>query len=174
MVCASTSLMLNVNHQVPKIGKESVLKKRRFRNLAKNFQNTCKHISEKYQPPHISPWKDEKRTHNFLTKWFREYPWLCYSEKLKGVVCYECTEAIKKKLMSQHNKSVLKLINGEGLKNWKNAESRFNNHEKSQTHKEAVVKIIHSALNLLFHKFVWCHKLSSIMQQNPWKLFSNH
>ncbi|KAJ8868546.1 hypothetical protein PR048_030084 [Dryococelus australis] len=94
-------------------------------NTNTDYVNDTTFILEKNKPAHIPPQKDKKRTHNFLLKLFFKYPWLHYNEKLKDVVCFECTEVMRKKLLSRQTK----------------AESRFISHEKSQAHKEAVVKI---------------------------------
>ena len=84
---------------------------------------------------------------NFGKEWFKQHPWLHYSENKKSVLCFTCATA--------HAKNVLNLVNTKeqafvvtGFKGWTKAKERFKLHESSHTHRFATEQIEHTTKSL--------------------------
>ena len=75
---------------------------------------------------------------SFQANWFKSWKWLHYDEESDN--CHTCVKAYKeKKLFS--NTSDPSFIK-RGFHNWKDATLKFRAHESSNTHKEAILKIV--------------------------------
>ena len=76
---------------------------------------------------------------NFVAKWFEQYPWLTVCLTKRKVFCFECTYASVHELLTfSHNCSPAFIK--DGCNNWKKAVEKFNAHEASHTHQEAIMK----------------------------------
>ena len=75
---------------------------------------------------------------SFQPSWFDKWPWLHYCENSNSVFCFTCMQA------NSENKlhwSLNAFITSD-FANWKKVFERFNNHETSKCHKEAVLCMI--------------------------------
>lgn len=78
---------------------------------------------------------------SFQVKWFYRWPWLHYSEANVSVVCFMCLWAkSEKKLQWSSNADEAFII--KGFTNWKDATVKFDVHQGSIYHKEAVSKVV--------------------------------
>ncbi|KAK3922747.1 Zinc finger MYM-type protein 1 [Frankliniella fusca] len=97
-----------------------------------------------YQPAaaSIPPYVDNRRKHNFIQHWYKDFPWLHY-EAPKGALCFTCLRADRNSLVPQCIKKEPAFVT-DGVFKWKEGAKRFANHENSQYHKAAV----HATLSL--------------------------
>ncbi len=77
--------------------------------------------------------KNCQRTLNFQNSWFIKYPWLHYSNNLKGVLCFYCSQAEALKLNDLATKRE-PAFTTEGFRNWKKALEKFAEHAKCKSH----------------------------------------
>ncbi len=78
---------------------------------------------------------------SFQPGWFDKWPWLHYIEQSDTVFCFTCKEASEEcKLQWSLNTDPAFITTG--FSNWKDACSKFNSHQKSKTHEEAVPKVL--------------------------------
>ena len=78
---------------------------------------------------------------SFQPQWFERWSWLHYDEDKDLAFCFTCVVAFQ----NNHLRSVSNLEQmfiSTGFSNWKDATTKFNKHEASQCHKEAVLKTI--------------------------------
>ena len=78
---------------------------------------------------------------SFQPQWFERWSWLHYDEDRDLAFCFTCVVAYQ----NNHLRSVSNLEQtfiSTGFSNWKDATTKFNKHEASQCHKEAVLKTI--------------------------------
>ena len=76
---------------------------------------------------------------NHRRRWYKDWPWLHYSEEEDKVYCHVCTQALAQNRLSAKKSDDAFLTTG--FCNWKNATSKdkgFAKHEGSSCHKEAV------------------------------------
>ena len=77
----------------------------------------------------------------FQPGWFKRWSWLHYLEDNDSVLCFICMKAnIEKKL--QWSSSADAAFVTRGFSNWKDACVKFDNHQTSSCHKEAMLKVI--------------------------------
>ena len=77
----------------------------------------------------------------FQPGWFKRWPWLHYCEDQDSVLCFICMKAnIENKL--QASSSADGAFVTSVFSNWKDACVKFDNHQTSSCHKEAVLKVI--------------------------------
>ena len=72
-----------------------------------------------------------KQKRSFCSTWYRKYQWLHYQEHDDCVLCFYCHIAEKRHLPISSNKD-------RAFTNWKKAIERFNKHESSLSHHQAV------------------------------------
>ncbi|KAJ8050048.1 hypothetical protein HOLleu_03089 [Holothuria leucospilota] len=109
-------------------------------------------VEQPYQPcpsdpVRIPPKVTKSQNVNFQYKWFQMWPWLHYSESLKGVLCFTCSSAYQQGLLDLANKKEDAFIST-GFNNWKKVTGlgkhklgRFQEHEMSETHRFAAVQL---------------------------------
>ena len=78
---------------------------------------------------------------SFQPKWFTKWPWLHYLEEKDAVLCFRCASANAHKLLKDSVISDISFVS-KGFCNWKDATRRFNFHESSKCHNEAIYKLI--------------------------------
>ena len=98
-------------------------------------------LTEPYQPnPKNMPvQKLPNKTLHFQDKWFREFPWLHYSQTLNGVLCFYCAETFKREKSNPVSKHVEEAFVSAGFRNWKKASEKFKDHAASRGHNLAIV-----------------------------------
>ena len=80
---------------------------------------------------------------SFQAKWFQRWSWLHYLEANDSVICFTCSRArLEKKLQWSANSDDAFTGRSRGYLNWKDATVKFNIHQASKCHKEAVLKMI--------------------------------
>ena len=80
---------------------------------------------------------------SFQPVWFEQRPWLHYVEKTDMVLCFTCVKAIQNKMLSSTKADPQ--FTRIGYSNWKNAMDKkkgFQKHALSESHKEAVARVI--------------------------------
>ncbi len=78
---------------------------------------------------------------SFQAAWFDRWPWLHYIESRDVVLCFHCAEAKKQKKLNWCNNADEAFIS-KGFYNWKDATVKHVQHESSNCHKEAVLKVV--------------------------------
>lgn len=75
----------------------------------------------------------------FQGEWFDQYTWLHYSEDGDKAFCYLCMQGQTRKLITETKaeQAFVKI----GFTNWKDATRAFTKHERSDSHKEAVLRL---------------------------------
>ncbi|XP_003389518.1 PREDICTED: zinc finger MYM-type protein 1-like [Amphimedon queenslandica] len=91
---------------------------------------------------HFSQKKQGKQTRSFQHTWFQEHSWLTYCVPRDLAFCHICRLAVNKALMKMPRKRGHHVFITDGFSNWKKAKCSFKKHERSQLHREAVVKIV--------------------------------
>ena len=76
---------------------------------------------------------------NFQSNWFTKWPWLYYNEDQDTAFCHTCMK-VKAEKKLQASSADLAFIT-KGFHNWKDACVKFNVHQSSNCHKEAVLKV---------------------------------
>lgn len=76
----------------------------------------------------------------FQAKWYSDFPWLSYSEKEKGVLCFSCVRSASLGL-AKLSKSSEPAFMQTGFRNWKKALECFRQHENSAHHKFSVQQL---------------------------------
>ena len=77
-----------------------------------------------------------KQRRSFCSSWYCKYPWLHYQEGSDSVLCYYCLVADKRGLQITHNKD--EAFTRNGFSNWKKALERFEKHQGTIAHRQAV------------------------------------
>ena len=77
-----------------------------------------------------------KQNRSFCSTWYQRYPWLHYQVASDTVLCFYCHVADKRNIPVSANKDAA--FTTTGFSNWKKAIERFNKHEKSASHHQAV------------------------------------
>ena len=76
----------------------------------------------------------------FRPVWFDTFKWLHHMETSDSVTCHHCISAIEQKKITSSKCQEDAFIKDPGYRNWREASARFAKHEKSNFHKEAVLK----------------------------------
>ena len=82
-----------------------------------------------------------KQQRAFCASWYKKYPWLHYQEANDSVLCFYCLVAEKRGLGSSvvvRNKSAEDVFVTTGFSNWKKALERFEKHQSSLSHRDAM------------------------------------
>jgi len=82
---------------------------------------------------------NKKKTRTVQTKWFEDFHWLSYCTARAALFCHYCRTAERQKLLT-FSKNAETAFTVDGFQNWKKAISRFQQHERCDSHKEAVLK----------------------------------
>jgi hypothetical protein len=78
---------------------------------------------------------------SFQSSWFNKWTWLHYVEDKDLALCFACYKAkVENKLNWASNAD--EAFISKGFSNWKDASVKFANHESSNCHKEAVLKVV--------------------------------
>ena len=79
----------------------------------------------------------------FCAKWYKQYPWLHYSQEEDSVLCFYCATAVQQKipLTGYADKTFAQT----GFNNWQKALHKFRKHELSRCHRFAVDTITRSS-----------------------------
>ena len=78
---------------------------------------------------------------SFQSSWFDRWNWLHYCEAKDVVYCFVCLRAnVEKKLIWSGNADSAFITTG--FCNWKDAYSKFDKHQASKCHAEAVLKTV--------------------------------
>jgi len=83
--------------------------------------------------------KTETRTLN--TKWYKDFPWIHLCVSRAKVFCCYCMKCYRRGALHFTKKYENAFIL-DGFSNWKKARERFERHEKSESHKESVLKLV--------------------------------
>ena len=79
------------------------------------------------------------QSRSFCSVWFKQYDWLTFCTTHNKVFCFYCRSANTKGLFTHRPKYEAAFIK-KGFDNWKKAKQKFNQHQKSQAHAEAISK----------------------------------
>ena len=91
---------------------------------------------------------------SFQPAWFNKWPWLHYVEDKDLALCFTCCKAKAEKKLQWTSNADESFIS-RGFYNWKDASVKFNNHESSKCHKEAVLKVVTFACGTCPFTLVW-------------------
>ena len=98
---------------------------------------------EPYQPKQvdlsISIKHQGQQKRSFQTTWFNKYKWLTYCRSKNVSFCFICRKVRQLGVLA-FNKRAEDAFVTIGFQNWKNATTRFRNHEKSDSHKKSYMK----------------------------------
>lgn len=81
---------------------------------------------------------DQQRA--FSASWYHKYPWLHYQEGNDNVLCFYCMVADKRGLPVSCNKD--DALSKTGFNNWKKALERFEKHQNTTSHRDAVDLVV--------------------------------
>ncbi|KAK0141195.1 Zinc finger MYM-type protein 1 [Merluccius polli] len=97
-----------------------------------------------YQPSakDIEPLTMANRTFRFQDSWYEAFPWLHYSNRLKGALCIHCMKTFAQKT-STLAKSAEQTFISLGFRNWRKGREAFSRHECSKAHGIAVTTHTH-------------------------------
>ncbi|KAJ1089934.1 hypothetical protein NDU88_003074 [Pleurodeles waltl] len=84
----------------------------------------------------------KKRILHFQGRWFQDFPWLHYSDRVAGVLCFHCAKAKLLKL-TELSKNAEEAFCSTGYTNWKKAIERFKKHQSSYAHSYALSQLAH-------------------------------
>jgi hypothetical protein len=80
------------------------------------------------------------RNYYFQNHWFADFKWLHFDTHKKRVLCFYCMSACNKGLILNLSK-VETAFTIDGFSNWKKGNEKFMAHEKSDLHRESVLKL---------------------------------
>ncbi len=83
----------------------------------------------------------ETFSRSFNTNWFDKWRWLHYIEEGDRIVCFSCVKAVEKRLINEDSVRFDSSFVKGGFTNWRKATEKFNEHEKSKLHCDAIQKI---------------------------------
>ena len=81
-----------------------------------------------------------KQQRSFCSSWYDKHKWLHYEESTDKVFCYYCMVAEKRRLPMDGNRD--DAFSTEGFFNWKKGLERFERHESTAAHREAVEMLV--------------------------------
>jgi len=82
----------------------------------------------------------KNRSLKFQTSWFEKFKWLHFCTDETKILCYYCSKAIKRRLITDSTKREPAFVE-KGFFNWKKAIDRFTAHENSDLHKHCILKL---------------------------------
>ena len=86
-----------------------------------------------------------KQQRAFCASWYSKYPWLHYQEADDSVLCFYCLVAEERGLGSSavvRNKSTDDAFIRTGFSNWKKALEKFDKHQSSLSHRDAMDQVV--------------------------------
>jgi len=88
--------------------------------------------------PNIA-YPENERKEKFQYRWYERWPWLDWNNSLQRVFCHPCSmmSVLRIRLLSKSAQSAFTSV---GVNCWHDASRRFNKHEESDAHREAVSK----------------------------------
>ena len=81
-----------------------------------------------------------KQQRGFNTSWYKTFPWLHYQEGSDSVLCFYCLVADKRGLKISGYMD--EMFTNTGFSNWKKAIEKFEKHQTSKSHREAIDLVI--------------------------------
>ena len=100
-------------------------------------------LTEPYQPTinYLTATRKVQGAQNrsFRKEWFADHTWLTFCVSENKAFCFYCRFAASRDLLRFSSKSE-DAFAARGFDNWKKAKEKFGNHERSQSHGEAVLK----------------------------------
>lgn len=84
--------------------------------------------------------KTKTYSRSLQTSWYKKYPWISVCGTRYKIFCHSCRSAKHEGLLV-FSKRQLNCFVEDGFSNWKNALARLEEHERSEMHREAVVKL---------------------------------
>ncbi|XP_069471952.1 zinc finger MYM-type protein 1-like [Ambystoma mexicanum] len=107
----------------------------------------------------------KKRVLHFQESWFKDFPWLHYSTKLEGVICFPCAKSAALKLvdLSKNAEQAFVTI---GFNNWKKALEKFNKHQNNSAHAYSVKQLAHHKASKPIDSQLW--QQVKKQQQDSW------
>ena len=107
----------------------------------------CRNLSAPYQPCDKSSVESTREqvnkkgeTRAFNPKWYDEFKWIHLCTARKRVFCFYCVQCHQKGVLNFTRKYDSAFIL-DGFHNWKKGRERLQRHERSECHKEAVLKL---------------------------------
>ena len=76
---------------------------------------------------------------NFMPKLYNSYQWLTVCKSRKTVFCLYCRYAVKQNMLTC-SKRAEPTFSIDGFKNWRKALDKFDTHQSSAAHREAMLK----------------------------------
>ena len=98
-----------------------------------NSRKTYEHHDRQHQTK-------KKYTRSLQTSWYKKYPWITVCESTYKIYCHVCRQAKHCRLITFSKRQLQSFIDN-GFCNWKNALTKLAEHERSDMHKEAVLKL---------------------------------
>lgn len=99
----------------------------------KDSKQSYSHHSEKLK-------KTKTYSRSLQTSWYEKYPWISVCTTRYRIFCHACRSAKHENLLV-FSKRQLNCFIEDGFYNWKNALAKLDEHEKSEMHREAVIKL---------------------------------
>ena len=94
----------------------------------------------KQEYSHNSQQLNRKKSYSrsIQASWYKKHPWIIVCISRYRVFCHSCRIAKQNGLVSNFRNNIFV---GDGFSNWKKALENFEEHERSDNHKEAVAKV---------------------------------
>ncbi len=89
----------------------------------------------------VPPMRRDKRCYYFQNHWFAAFSWLHFDIQSKRVLCFYCASACKQGIILRSTKTET-AFTVDGFANWKKGKEKFIEHEKSDLHRESVMKLM--------------------------------
>ena len=114
------------------------------RNALQCDLECCTNTSSPYQPFSAAIAQATKQEYGkqfryFQKHWYAEFPWLSFCTTRNRVFCFYCRSCFHNKELS-FSKCLDSTFTIDGYKNWKKARCKFESHENSDCHIEAIYK----------------------------------
>ena len=106
--------------------------------------------------------------------WYKRYPWITVCSSKYRIFCASCLSARKQGLIRFFRRQSSSFVDT-GFKGWNKAIQRFNEHEKSQMHKEATLKLAmkHSSTDISRQLHAQCEESKRFHKEMLMKLLSS-
>ena len=128
----------------------------------------CKHREFPFQPRVTHTKKRQgKQNRSFNTRWYRDHKWISFCTSQGKVFCFYCRKATYEGLLPSGSRIDSSLITI-GFGNWKKARNKFKAHEKSKTHRDALI-----AYKALKQTLVIAHLSNQVLRDQKRQRFSN-
>ena len=106
----------------------------------------CANFDDAHQPKELEGSKtphgqQTSYTRSIQVSWYEKHPWISVCTSSYKVFCQVCCSARSQDLVTFSKRYNSTFVEG-GFSNWKKALQRFAEHEKSEMHREAVMKLV--------------------------------